>query len=199
MTRRIFFKKGEVARAGNDLYWEVIREAGANGRLFSRADVVGRFDAVSSADIYRFLKRLEKGRYLEIVTTNPLVYRLRRRPKETPSLRADGSPIHHGRGQLHMWNAIRSLGNFNALELMAAASTSECYVSHNTAKSYLQNLCRAGYLIVVDEGGPNKPATYRLKPSMNTGPKPPQILKTKIVFDQNRQEIVGDVVAETAS
>jgi hypothetical protein len=36
----------------------------------------------------------------------------------------------------------------------------------------------------------------RLKPSMNSGPRPPMILRAKLVFDQNRHRLVGDIMAE---
>jgi hypothetical protein len=65
-------------------------------------------------------------------------------------------------------------------------------------KSFIQELRRGGYLLTLDDGGPAKPAIYKLRPAMNTGPLPPMILTAKIVYDQNRSQIMGEAVAEEA-
>ncbi|MCB1473805.1 MAG: hypothetical protein KDJ68_13225, partial [Rhodobiaceae bacterium] len=65
-----------------------------------------------------------------------------------------------------------------------------------SAKRYAQALEKAGYLSVRDPGGPGRGRAYRIKPSMNTGPRPPAILQMKAVWDQNRNEVMGRVLAE---
>lgn len=84
-----------------------------------------------------------------------------------------------------MWISLRINPQLNARTLSAAASTDVCPVSEETANSFLQSLNRAGYLDVVRTSSPGIQAVYRLKPSMNTGPLPPQIQRTKRVWDAN--------------
>lgn len=60
----------------------------------------------------------------------------------------------------------------------------------------MTHLSRAGYLQVLRQASPKVQQIWRLKSSMNTGPNPPKILRTKVVYDANRKEIMGRPVAE---
>ena len=75
---------------------------------------------------------------------------------------------------------------FTFHDLALWGSTDESPVARNTAQAYVQRLADAGYLVQVHAGGPQKPTVWRLKPAMNTGPRPPLVLRAQIVFDQNR-------------
>lgn len=101
---------------------------------------------------------------------------------EAPRLRRDGSESPTPATD-RLWRAIKMLGWFTAVDLAAAA---EADLAH--AKDYLKHLSRAGYLAV--EGGPPKGARYRLNASRNTGPLPPQIQRTKTLYDPNLKQIV---------
>jgi len=87
-------------------------------------------------------------------------------------------------------------GSFTAQDIVAWSSTDNTRISIETAKSYIAVLARAGYLIEMVKGTPGKLGIWRLAPHMNTGPLAPMILRTKMVFDQNRHEIVGPVETE---
>ena len=95
-----------------------------------------------------------------------------------------------------MWNVIRKGRLFHARELAVQASTDEVKVEHETAKRYVRELESAGYLSVRDPGAGRKPRIYMLKPGHNTGPRPPAILRAKVVWDRNKGEIMGRVLAE---
>lgn len=85
-----------------------------------------------------------------------------------------------------MWRALRMCGSVSARTLAAYASTDEMSVAAETANTYLKFLHRAGYLVVVQAAKTGvSQAVYRLLPDKNTGPKPPQIQRTKRVYDAN--------------
>lgn len=120
----------------------------------------------------------------------PGCYRLVRRPTEAPRLERDGS-VSPPTGQQQMWTAIRALQSFSYVELAHAASIDTRPISPVAAKTYVNLLGRAGYLAVVQKAKPGTPAVWRLKPSMNTGPLSPLVMRTKFVWDPNRAEVVG--------
>ena len=89
-----------------------------------------------------------------------------------------------------MWYVLRIGTAVTPRALAAYASTDERNVSENTANSYLQDLHRAGYVNVVSAATHTKQATYKLDPTKNTGPKPPQICRACRVFDPNINTVV---------
>jgi hypothetical protein len=101
-------------------------------------------------------------------------------------------------GQQQMWVAMRSLQQFDAGELAYAASTDETRVDPVAARFYITRLHAAGYLTIVSPGKvTGGRAVWRFKPSMHTGPRAPQVMRTHFVFDPNRGAVVGGrVVAE---
>lgn len=110
---------------------------------------------------------------------------------DAPRVRKDGQEVTQGRGREQMWRTMRILGDFNATDLEVTASTDDIKVSGNTAKDYIYNLHKAGYLILTtpanNGGGLSR---YRLLPSMYTGPKPPMVQRIKQVFDANLNKVV---------
>lgn len=122
---------------------------------------------------------------------------------EAPRVRRDGSRVTQGLAQEQMWRTLRMLGgaDTNARELAAHASSSAAVVSEVAAGDYLQTLARAGYLLCTAAGhGTGRggvQARYRLRAERNTGPRPPMVCRTKVVFDPNLHEVVwAPVVTE---
>jgi hypothetical protein len=190
---------GEPVRRGSAHFWSVIRDLTAADRKasFGITDIRIRCDGVEASTIHGFLRLATKvGFLVETISGDRWTTRwsVIKRPTRLPHITADGRVV--GSGTEAMWNAMRALGSFTAPELSVAASTEETPVAPETAKSYTALLARAGYLKVERAGNPRRPSLYRLKPSMNTGPEAPAILRTKLVFDRNRNEIIGRVVAE---
>lgn len=114
---------------------------------------------------------------------------------EAPRVRRDGTRVTQGLAQEQMWRTLRMMaGDTNYRELVAHASTPETPVAPATAADYLIVLHQAGYLIRTQEGrGTGRggiPARYRLKPARNTGPRPPMICRTKVVYDPNEDKVV---------
>lgn len=189
---------GKKILRGQDHFWSVIRTLGDGGQTFSVADVDGQCNATDRATVRDYVRRLVAGGVAEIAETGETanLYRLLKRPVTTPTFDRDGNPIARADGQTQMWNAIRAAEAFNAREIAVTASTDTCEVKETAAKSYIKWLFKAGYLLIVQQSKPGTQAVYRLKPSMNTGPLPPLVMRTKAVFDQNRDKMMGDVVAE---
>jgi hypothetical protein len=103
---------------------------------------------------------------------------------DAPRVRKDGTPVTMGQGRQQMWNAMRILKHFRAIDLAFNSSTDTLKIAESEAKSYCAALCKAGYLVGKAE------QNYMLIPSMWTGPQPPQIQRTKQVYDPNLRRVV---------
>lgn len=114
---------------------------------------------------------------------------------EAPRVRKDGTRVTQGLAQEQMWRTLRMVGtDTNGHELAAHASTPAIPVAEVAARDYLQVLFHAGYLICTKEGkGTGRggvQARFRLKPSRNTGPRPPMVCRTRVVYDPNEDKVV---------
>lgn len=114
---------------------------------------------------------------------------------EAPRVRRDGARVTQGLAQEQMWRTLRMMtGDTNASELIAHASTPTIPVALPAAADYLLVLYHAGYLQRTAEGkGIGRggiPARYRLLPNRNTGPRPPMVCRTKVVYDPNEDKVV---------
>lgn len=114
---------------------------------------------------------------------------------DAPRLRRDGNRVTMGLSQEQMWRALRMLtADVNAIELAAHASTSAVPVDRVAANDYLLTLNTAGYLICTREGkgrgNGGVLARYRLKINRNTGPRPPMVCRTRVVYDPNEDKVV---------
>lgn len=198
---KITAAKGKAPKRGFDHYWSVMMEYAAGDRTFTARDVFNLSNA-SMSDIYDFLRRLTKAAIVELVADadkNDLkLYRVVTKQSMTPKVRRDGTIIEGVTKQKAMWNYLRLAGpnGFTAHDISVWASTDETRIGVDVARSYVGYLAKAGYLIELEKGKSGNLGIYRLAPKMNTGPLPPMVLRTKLVFDQNRHEIVGQIVTE---
>ena len=147
---------------------------------------------LDASSIREYLSALCKAGYLELVSGSKRgesnTYRLVNDcGAEAPRLRKDGSPVTQGQGRLQMWNAMRIIKQFTAVDLAFNASTDEHSVAIGEATAYCQTLDKAGYLI-------KNGHLYRLLPAMWTGPQPPQIQRTRQVYDPNLKRVVWSKV-----
>ncbi|MBI5484478.1 MAG: hypothetical protein HY888_08455 [Deltaproteobacteria bacterium] len=103
---------------------------------------------------------------------------------EAPRVRKNGAPVTQGTGRRQMWNAMAVLKEFSARDLAFNASTEQHHVADSEAVTYCGALCAAGYLVA-------RPGQrYSLINTMWTGPQPPQIQRTKQVYDPNLKRVV---------
>lgn len=173
---------------GPEAWWPAICKLDALGAAWTAAEVV-RLTATDRRPVVDYVARLLAAGII-VRTEGAQTYRLARRPVEAPRLERDGT-VSPPTGQQQMWNAIRALKAFNFIEVAHAASTDTRQISTSTAKTYVNALGRAGYLNVLHAGKPGVATIWRLKPSMNTGPLAPAIMRTKFVWDANRAQVVG--------
>lgn len=101
-----------------------------------------------------------------------------------PRVRKNGVLLHDS-GRTRMWRAMQILSVFSVRELAAAASLADAPIAYEEAKTYCHWLARGGYIIKVDA------TTYRFIPARNTGPKAPQILRVKQLYDPNTDTVVA--------
>lgn len=182
---------------GNQAYWDIMREL----REFTISDIANRCSAaVARATIGGYIRSLTRGGYLDAIDTKDtaMLYRLVIDQPNAPRVRRDGSAAGEpGLGQDRMWRSMKMLHDFDAPELAAASSLDDVTVKLESAKDYIANLYRAGYLAVVSDAKPgHRPGTgiqarYRLRPDRKTGPLAPQVQRTQWVWDPNLKRVMG--------
>ena len=183
---------------GCDHYWSAMMDLAMRGETFSLNDI----DMASSArrtDIRDFIKRLHLAGFIEQIEGEPWRFRVLRKQSATPRVRRDGTVISGVSKNQAMWNLMRSpvgRAGFTADDLVNLASTDEVRISKLTAQSYIKRLSEAGYLSLRQKGAPGKLAIWLLLPDMNTGPDAPKVLRSRMIFDPNKQEVVGETLAE---
>jgi hypothetical protein len=175
--------------------WRAIRRLGQGGQIFDTLMIRGQLRGAVPRDTIRdYCKCLEAGRYLASapLPDDPLPgalgWQLIRDPgAEAPRVRRDGQPVTMGQGRESMWRCMRILGQFTPAELAAVASTPEHAVANGEAETYCQRLARIGLL--GRRPGEHDGTVYLLTPAAYKGPKPPQILRDKRIWDPNTQTL----------
>ncbi len=167
--------------------WRIIRRVGAQGHAFDVLAVRGQLrGAVRRERIRDYLRALEAGGYLVAASLDdgaPGWQLLRDPGAETPRVRQDGTPIVMGAGREQCWRTMRILRDFSIPELVATASTERWAIAPGEAQDYCDRLARVGLL---QRGrGPGGDLRYTLAPARYSGPQPPQIRRTKQVYDPN--------------
>lgn len=187
----------DAIRAQGDAKWTrqmIIDGADTGGSLAGALDaktLETYLQALLKAGIVR-----EAGRVLSPSRRQERQYVLARdEGVEAPRLRRDGSRVEQGLAQEQMWRTLRMVrGDTNARELAAHASTPAVPVAEASARAYLRMLATAGYLDCTAEGhGIGRggiQSRYRLKVDRNTGPKPPMVCRTHVIFDPNLCAVV---------
>lgn len=180
-------------RRGSAYMWSVVRDltAADRNRAFGVADVLDQTNGTEPGTVRKWLRTLVKA---GVLTEEQGSFRCLRRPTMLPHISNDGRIV-PARNDA-MWATIRGLRTFTPRELALVASTEEAAVKEWTAKAYVVKLFAAGYLVVVTPATSRRQATYRLKPSKNTGPLAPRILRTKLVYDPNLNQVMGDAEIE---
>ena len=170
--------------------WQVMCDLSRSGP-FTIADVRSRLNTATADSVRKYLRALLAAGYVHRqdnrAAGGSVLWQVIRPQAQAPRLRQDGAASSAaGRGQQHLWNAMRRLKSFDYHELAALASTEEVRISPATAQRYIGLLHRAGYLQEVERPRPRHRGRYRLK--LNTGPRAPRIIRT--LHDPN----TGDVI-----
>jgi hypothetical protein len=169
--------------------WQALRKL----KLATATELRGELPGTIALDrIHAYLKGLVAAGYVVIRSHAPgpagvqrPVYWLERDVGvEAPRVRPDGTPVTQGRKQEALWAVLRVLREpLSPVALAAHASTEDLPVSAAHALDYLRTLAQAGYVAYVD-------GKYRLLPTRNSGPRPPQIQRIDQVYDPNLDRVV---------
>ncbi|UGA45981.1 hypothetical protein HU230_0008060 [Bradyrhizobium quebecense] len=181
---------------GQEGYWQIICQLADTKGDFTINDVDDQSN-VGRGDIQVYVWSLSKAGFLDIVRAGKAnrastVFRLVKRQRIAPRVRRDGSII-PATAQENLWTAIRTLKSFGLRELAFAATTEDVRPTYEGTKRYVMRLTDAGYLVITSPSGGPKGATWRLKPSMNTGPKAPErrAVNADVMWDPNTKVFVG--------
>lgn len=189
-------------------YWAVMRRLTREQKTFTVADLYGQTNGVSLVAVRQYLLGCVEAEWVERVGEQYCskghrpqnLYRVIKTSAHAPVIPSrKGDKGNKGLTKQQLWTAMRTMRTFMIRELSVAASTDDHVVSHAAAAKYVQHLARAGALVMTDDGRGCAPATYRLKKSADTGPNPPMILNASIVFDTNKNRVVGEAVANEVS
>lgn len=164
--------------------WDAIRRLGEFTIRQVREETVLRIesvrDYVMGLEAAGYVERRPRGEGRFVAVSFRLIKDI---GQEAPRVRRDGSQVTAGQGNENMWHAMRIMRTFTALELAVAARTPDCFVKEASAADYIKHLCHAGYLRANGDG------RYRMLPTAYTGPKAPQIQRTKRVWDPNQRKV----------
>jgi hypothetical protein len=184
-----------------DAVWEAIRKAKG---YFTARDIY-KETRCSLYSVKEYLTALLNAGYLNVfdaeaagqaADTSKRYLLSRDCGVEAPRVRKDGTELTQGRSREQMWQIMRALGEFSALELAVNATTEQVAVAETEAKNYIYHLHKAGYLVMVKDGKPGgrsrsgELSRYRLIPSRYSGPKPPMVQRVKQVYDPNLKKVV---------
>jgi hypothetical protein len=206
LALRLTVSKAEPLRRGQEHFWRVARTLGADRRTFTAAQIAELSDEPHIGTIVSWLRRLEKAGIIAASGRQPspsssrreTAWSLLRSPETLPVISRDGSTTRPRTARQQMWNVMRGPAGrtgFTYGDLVTFGSTDDLSIGANTAKSFIQEMRQGGYLIQLDRGGPGRPAIWRLRPAMNSGPLPPMTLTGRVIYDQNRGRLSGEVVA----
>ena len=117
---------------------------------------------------------------------------------DAPSVRRDGTPVTMGQGRQQMWNAMQVLREFSPRDLAFNAGTEAHPVAESDAKTYCGARHAAGYLVLVQKSTPGTQARYSMITAKWSGPHPPQIQRTKQIYDPNLKKVVWSRVERGA-
>lgn len=196
---------------GPEHLWREMRAQSAQG--FTLGSLHGAANGVARRTIKDFLGACEKAGAIRRVGQRPalagrmtIVWALADdAPAKAPVVRRDDYAGARGRVREQLWTAMRALPAFTVRELAFVASTEEHPVKPRTAERYVRELARGGLMLALTpaaKGAPGRAgahaARWRLKPSANTGPLPPKIIKGD-VYDPNRDVIIRARVTGAAA
>lgn len=178
---------------GEEGFWSIIRALDEQGP-WTVPMVEGESNRRQS-QVSAYVRKLVKARIATVCAreggrARAKRYRLLEQPAAAPRLKPDGTPIGLSRQQC-LWNAMRALDAFSVRELAYAASQPRQKVKEPAAARYVELLAKAGYLVLVKPRANLRGRNFwRLKPSMDSGPLSPTILRAAAIYDRNRRQVV---------
>ncbi|WP_434777660.1 hypothetical protein [Neisseria sp. Ec49-e6-T10] len=172
--------------------WAYIRTQ--KGKVFYRTDILSALGLTQNEVDAKYLRCLVNCGFLEVVNKKPVSYKfVKDIGVDTPRFTKAGELITKSTISEVLWLTMRILGRFTTHALVLHASTEDRAIKSSNARVYVWMLKSAGYLKSVGFQG-RKEVFLLIK---NTGPKPPQILLIKEVYDPNLNKIMLREVPES--
>lgn len=174
----------EGALTDRERLWAAMREL----KIFTTVELSLKSKVDRRTDRARdYLTGLVRAGIVEVVHYGPGRFSVYTLVKDcgvcAPRVRKNGALLPES-GRTRMWLAMPILGVFSVRELASAASLADAPVAFEEAKTYCCWLARGGYLHRVAADA------YRFVTARNTGPKAPQILRVKQLYDPNTDKVV---------
>ena len=191
---------------GPEHYWPLMRQAGEAG--FTVRDIVGCSNGPSFETLKSYIKRLRDMGAVEVAgyaaarkQKRATVYRIKVDTLNAPVVRRAEYTGARGLVQERIWNTMRDGRSYDLRTLAVEASCDDCEVSYSAVRTYIGFLVHAGIVTIdapmVRSLPGRKPGavggSYRLRPSANSGPKPPKVLRRR-VWDANTEAFVGEAL-----
>ncbi|EFO30964.1 conserved hypothetical protein [Roseibium sp. TrichSKD4] len=178
-------------RRGFEHFWKVMQEFNRQGQSFSVDDILAKSDQDQVRNIRDLVSRLLKSGHLaEVSADSPKRFMIARNEPFVPRVRRDGTiaPVK----QDHIWAAIRMQRQwFTVQDIFIFTQHSDAPPTEQSIASYVTRLKLSGYLSVQADPRKVKPTRYFLKPSMNTGPRAPRVIRSEGIYDPNKQQVMG--------
>lgn len=178
---------------GEDAMWMMIRKLGAQGS-FAACDVATFTDCRTNVAL-AYMIRLEKAGFIRRspegrrkVRSRPQLFELARDAVFTPRVLRDGTEKPELLIQT-LWRSMRMLKTFTVQELADIVEEAGREANVPSIRSYVCALASAGVLEVAKASKQRGWHSYRLVRSV--GPKAPQVLAARIVFDPNAKATIG--------
>lgn len=171
--------------------WEEIRQAPDDFECYR----VSKRANVDLDSFLSYIKCLTAAGYVELVKRgskrDQRTYRLiKNSGAEAPRVDKKGQPVKQGLGVECVWRTLRMMGELDVALLCQHVSLAGIDIQDTTVKRYICALRKAGYLQTTLPSTPHRMERFRLKPSMNTGPRPPQVQSVKTVYDPNVNKVM---------
>jgi hypothetical protein len=184
----IELKSSCPAPTDRERIWAAIRELGQDNQVFTSLDLALKTHITRRCSaLGEYVRGLEKAGFLRVVSSRKRgasnQYELVRDVGVTAPRVTRAGEVLPPSGRTRMWKAMFRLKTFTAQELAEVASLAEARIAVSEAEYYCEWLCRGGYL----RGSKTR---WTLIPAMYTGPKAPQILRVKKLYDPNRDAVV---------
>lgn len=173
--------------------WEAIRTI--NGTFF--AIDIAQLSGCELANVYHYLRSLTKALFVtveEVATTKRKGDRLSKRYTlikntgiEAPRINAKGETVLASPKFEVLWRTLRILNSVTTNQLVDHAEAAGLTITKRSVNIYTKALLDSGYINVTGKEGSR---VFSLKPSMNTGPRPPQLQSIKAVYDPNLNKVM---------
>lgn len=181
---------------GHEEMWFAIRDIPKFRSGFTAADLARVSGAKVGAVEFYLAKLARQGRAERVGTTDDKqpVYAVLRVGVEPVVLDDSGQPSHDYTRRHALWNAMRILKTFTIKQLWINVRD-ENPLTQAMAAKYVKRLHAADYLDVIEVDLRTVEDHYHLRPTMNTGRRPPRLCEAELIFDPNTQSFHGTAEA----